>query len=127
MSAPEAQQKSFGKSGTREIPHHSQKAQKWYVLDYEEDVIPEHESNVSRYPADDESQHKKVHNIALPTELEVWELESQEMGDPGICDDNYEDPGFCSHNLEPITNCAVRFANPSALPLLAQASSPVPS
>jgi large subunit ribosomal protein L6e len=41
MSATqESQKKTFGKS-TREIPHHSQKASKWY-------------------PAEDEAQHKKV-------------------------------------------------------------------
>jgi len=40
MSAPEAQKKTFGKS-TREVPHHSQKASKWY-------------------PAEDESAPKKV-------------------------------------------------------------------
>jgi hypothetical protein len=37
---PEGQTKKFGK-GEREIPHHTQKAKKWY-------------------PADDEAQHKKV-------------------------------------------------------------------
>lgn len=43
MSAPTS--KKFGKS-TREVPHHSQKAQKWY-------------------PADDEAQPKAVSSNAI--------------------------------------------------------------
>jgi hypothetical protein len=47
MSATqESQKKTFGKS-TREIPHHSQKASKWY-------------------PAEDEAQHKKVRYKTQP-------------------------------------------------------------
>lgn len=46
---PAAVSKTFGKS-TREVPHHSQKAQKWY-------------------PAEDEVQHKKVGNSILSREL----------------------------------------------------------
>lgn len=47
MSATqESQKKTFGKS-TREIPHHSQKASKWY-------------------PAEDEAQHKKVRYKSPP-------------------------------------------------------------
>ena len=34
MSAPAAQKKAFGKS-TREVPHHTQKAQKWYPAEDE--------------------------------------------------------------------------------------------
>jgi hypothetical protein len=43
---PANQKKTFGKS-TREVPHHSQKASKWY-------------------PAEDEAQHKKVGVNILP-------------------------------------------------------------
>jgi hypothetical protein len=43
---PTGQKKTFGKS-TREVPHHSQKAKKWY-------------------PAEDEAVAKKVGYISLP-------------------------------------------------------------
>lgn len=55
MSATEAQsqKKTFGKS-TREVPHHSQKAKKWY-------------------PAEDEAQAKKVGEIKFLKQLAVAE------------------------------------------------------
>jgi hypothetical protein len=54
---PASQKKTFGKS-TREIPHHSQKAKKWY-------------------PAEDEVQHKKVRQLENQESIikNCWTLE----------------------------------------------------
>jgi hypothetical protein len=49
---PAGQKKTFGKS-TREVPHHTQKAKKWY-------------------PAEDELQAKKVRSIML---LRSWRIQ----------------------------------------------------
>ncbi|KAI9790248.1 MAG: hypothetical protein M1816_005273 [Peltula sp. TS41687] len=48
--APASVKKQFGKGGEREIPHHSQKAKKWY-------------------PAEDETKPKKVRKTIRPTRV----------------------------------------------------------
>jgi len=62
---PAGTKKTFGKS-TREVPHHSQKAKKWY-------------------PAEDEAQPRKVcrHDILVPVE-DVY-LESGRIGSAMDC------------------------------------------
>ena len=65
---PAGQKKTFGKS-TREVPHHSQKAKKWY-------------------PADDESQAKKVGRHCAPGSRRSYVpivIKSMELG---LCDYN---------------------------------------
>lgn len=108
---PAGQKKTFGKS-TREVPHHTQKAKKWY-------------------PAEDELQAKKVRSIMLLRSWRIRVITASHLQPVLDCASAIAFPSLLqSHqqvqNQHNITNITLRFANPSALQLPARLSLLVP-